>query len=448
MAAPRRRADQPSLRGRLGTALFVAGVALMAGGLAVAAQSGLPPASPDPPSQSYSLVPVAPAAGSTPVDATTPWPVPVVWGVPSPAASPAGASDPSIDQSPAPDSLLPDGPPADGGSAPTVAAAPTATVPATAAVAGIPSVVLSAYQDAEAAARRADPSCNLRWQILAGVGKIESDHARNGAVGPDGTMLRPLLGPVLDGSAGSAAINDTDQGLLDGDTRWDRAVGPMQFIPSTWDTWAATQRPTAGRPDPQNVFDAAMTAARYLCAGSLDLSRDSDLDRAILAYNHSAAYVADVRSWIGSYDHSVVPLPSRQDSPQAPALTAAPAMPSPAPSTVATPVPSPPVDAPTGPAPTPAAAAPTSPNAQAPTLTEPPASPGTPAPSADSEPPAATTAPAEPPATTAPAESPAATAAPTEVPSAGVSPSLANPTSAGSDPPTGAVPATPASPQG
>ena len=43
----------------------------------------------------------------------------------------------------------------------------------------------------------------------------------------------PVVGPVLDG-VGSAAIDDMYAGALDADTRRDRAVGPMQFIPSAW----------------------------------------------------------------------------------------------------------------------------------------------------------------------------------------------------------------------
>ena len=60
-----------------------------------------------------------------------------------------------------------------------------------------------------------------------------------------GRTLNPILGPVLNGVGDVAAIPDTDGGRWDGDTTWDRAVGPMQFIPSSWRSGAATATATA-----------------------------------------------------------------------------------------------------------------------------------------------------------------------------------------------------------
>ncbi|MBA2477576.1 MAG: hypothetical protein H0V38_03100, partial [Sporichthyaceae bacterium] len=98
---------------------------------------------------------------------------------------------------------------------------------------GIPQIVLAAYRTAAETLAEVDSSCRLRWEVLAGVGRVESGHARDGLVYADGTTFEPILGPRLDGGP-YAAIPDTDDGVLDGDTVWDRAVGPMQFIPGTW----------------------------------------------------------------------------------------------------------------------------------------------------------------------------------------------------------------------
>lgn len=101
---------------------------------------------------------------------------------------------------------------------------------------GIPASVLAAYRRAERRIADTDPGCGLPWQLLAAIGKVESGQAGGGRVDAAGTTLRPILGPVLDGN-GFASISDTDGGAYDGDARYDRAVGPMQFIPSTWATW-------------------------------------------------------------------------------------------------------------------------------------------------------------------------------------------------------------------
>ncbi|MEE1845754.1 lytic transglycosylase domain-containing protein [Streptomyces sp. JV190] len=165
--------------------------------------------------------------------------------------------------------------------------------------AGIPATVLAAYRKAEGALVKTDPGCRLPWQLLAAIGKVESGQAGGGRVDAHGTTLTPILGPVLNG-AGFANIPDTDNGVYDGDRSYDRAVGPMQFIPSTWAHWGKDGNGD-GRRDPANIYDAALAAGYYLCAGPRDLSVKADLDRAILSYNHSDTYLRTVLSWLEFY---------------------------------------------------------------------------------------------------------------------------------------------------
>ncbi|MET9658669.1 lytic transglycosylase domain-containing protein [Streptomyces sp. NPDC006510] len=172
---------------------------------------------------------------------------------------------------------------------------------------GIPASILAAYKKAERTVAGSDAACRLPWQLLAAIGKVESGQARGGRVDANGTTFSPILGPVLDGR-GFAMIKDTDNGAYDGDSTHDRAVGPMQFIPSTWATWGQDGNGD-GRKDPNNIYDAALAAGRYLCAGSRDLSLAADLDRAVLSYNHSDAYLRTVRSWFDYYKRGTHEIP-------------------------------------------------------------------------------------------------------------------------------------------
>ncbi|NEC87016.1 lytic transglycosylase domain-containing protein [Streptomyces sp. SID12501] len=165
--------------------------------------------------------------------------------------------------------------------------------------AGIPATVLDAYKKAEAALGTAKPGCNLPWQLLAAIGKVESGQARGGQVDANGTTTSPILGPQLDGN-GFALIKDTDNGAYDGNSTYDSAVGPMQFIPSTW-AWAGRDGNGDGKKDPNNVYDAALAAGHYLCRYGWDLSTQADLNRAILSYNNSTDYLNLVLSWLEYY---------------------------------------------------------------------------------------------------------------------------------------------------
>lgn len=153
---------------------------------------------------------------------------------------------------------------------------------------GISPTAIAAYGDATLLLGRQQPSCHLGWSTLAGVGTIES---ANGTIGgrqllTNGLSSSPITGPALNGAGGYAAIGNGTGG-------WSSALGPMQFIQSTWDRWGADGNGD-GLSDVNNIFDAALAAGRYLCADGRDLSTAQGWTAAIYSYNHSAAYVQQV----------------------------------------------------------------------------------------------------------------------------------------------------------
>lgn len=201
---------------------------------------------------------------------------------------------------------------------------PEALVFLPSAPAGIPRMVLLAYRRAELLLSQSTPKCHLAWSLLAGIGRIESGHASGGRVDANGTTLSPILGPLLDGSnPGDGVVHDTDGGRLDGSSGFDRAVGPMQFLPQTWTAYGADGNGD-GVADPNNVFDAALAAGNYLCSGGLDTADAAQARTAVFRYNHSDAYVINVLTWAAAYDHHVEPIGSQ--STPAPAKTVTPAV--------------------------------------------------------------------------------------------------------------------------
>ncbi|MFJ3604010.1 lytic murein transglycosylase [Streptomyces anulatus] len=190
--------------------------------------------------------------------------------------------------------------------------------------AGIPASILAAYKQAEQTVATTDPACRLPWQLLAAIGKVESGQARGGRVDTNGTTTSPILGPALNGQ-GFALIKDTDGGAYDSDAVHDRAVGPMQFIPSTWASWGQDANGD-GRKDPNNIYDAALAAGRYLCANDRDLAIAADLDKAVLSYNRSTEYLRTVRSWFSYYQRGTHEIPDGTGR-----LPTAPSTPSPSP---------------------------------------------------------------------------------------------------------------------
>ena len=175
----------------------------------------------------------------------------------------------------------------------------------------IPALTLRAYREAAVWAAGYDPGCRLSWTVLAGIGRIESNHGLFGGAATRfsaaGAVSPRITGPPLDGQ-GVAAIPDSDGGRWDGDTVWDRAVGPMQFLPGTWRSLGRDGNGDRVA-DPNNLFDAAVSAAGYLCLSGGDLTDPARLRRAVYGYNHSWPYVDAVLGWARLYQGGVAPGP-------------------------------------------------------------------------------------------------------------------------------------------
>lgn len=170
----------------------------------------------------------------------------------------------------------------------------------------IPAPALRAYGNAERIAAQAWPGCNLRWTTLAGIGRVETRHGtysghffESPGIDADGVVRPPIVGVPLDGSDGLADIPDSDGGALDGDVEHDRAVGPMQFIPTSWQRFGLDASGD-GVADPHHIDDAALSAAKLLCLGR-DLSDPGEWEAAILGYNGSKDYLNKVRAAANAY---------------------------------------------------------------------------------------------------------------------------------------------------
>jgi len=158
--------------------------------------------------------------------------------------------------------------------------------------AGIPATAVRAYANATLRTAAEDPSCGLGWTTLAGIGYVESLHGTIGGrlLDSDGRSDPPILGPTLDGAGAVAAVP--------GVGGWDHAEGPLQFIASTWATWGS-DGDGDGAADPNDLDDAAWSAARYLCAGGPVTGTRWGL--AVFSYNHSDDYVRQVYDAASAY---------------------------------------------------------------------------------------------------------------------------------------------------
>ena len=187
----------------------------------------------------------------------------------------------------------------------TVSAPPPTVVVNSPGALGIPKMALSAYRNAERMMAGSDPACGISWNLLAGIGRIESMHANGGATDARGTAIRPIYGPTLDGTLpGNEVIVQSNGG---GRVSYARAMGPMQFLPGTWARYAS-DGDGDGVADPQNLYDATLAAARYLCSGGLNLRDQSQVMAAILRYNNSMPYAQNVLGWAAAYATGVIPV--------------------------------------------------------------------------------------------------------------------------------------------
>jgi len=161
---------------------------------------------------------------------------------------------------------------------------------------GIPLRAVLAYAGAIVRGREVYPDCGIGWNTLAGIGLAESDHGRHdgSSIGADYRVSPEIYGVQL------TSIPDTDGGLVDGDTEFDRAVGPMQLIPQSWASWNSDGNGD-GQGDPQNIADAAIASANYLCRASGGMTDEAGWQAAIAAYNTNEAYIRDVGAAAQSY---------------------------------------------------------------------------------------------------------------------------------------------------
>jgi cell wall-associated NlpC family hydrolase len=169
--------------------------------------------------------------------------------------------------------------------------------------ADIPARMLAAYKKAVQQVGKHVPKCQgMRWPVLAGIAKVESNHAVGRNVADNGDIRPKIYGVLLNGSGAggnTSVFPDTDGGKWDGKSQGERAVGPFQVLPATWE--GVVEDADGEVSDPHDADDAALGAAIYLCGNGRDLTRRAQLKAAILQYNQSGEYVANVLGWIDQY---------------------------------------------------------------------------------------------------------------------------------------------------
>lgn len=203
-----------------------------------------------------------------------------------------------------------------GGSQATAAALPVATAALNGMIAGptglsagqvdvINERVLASYRSAEAALARDAPECRVPWWLLAGIGKVETNHAAGGQVDASGTTTSRIVGPRLDGTAvGGRVTRDTDDGELDGDLTFDRGVGPMLIVPQTW-AGIGRDGNGDGVADVSNADDAAVSVGTVLCSAGTDLMTRQGLAAGLVEFDDTATFPGEVLPWAVHYRTAV-----------------------------------------------------------------------------------------------------------------------------------------------
>ncbi len=165
----------------------------------------------------------------------------------------------------------------------------------------IPVIALEAYAYAARVAEVENPKCHLAWTTLAGIGQVESHHGtyRGATLSANGDVSPPIRGVRLDGTGGNLRIIDAQEDVTDDDGVV-RAMGPMQFIPETWRLYGVDAH-NDGVVSPDNIDDAALAAAGYLCWRGKDLATPRGWVTALRAYNNSSVYARAVRDWATAY---------------------------------------------------------------------------------------------------------------------------------------------------
>ncbi len=169
---------------------------------------------------------------------------------------------------------------------------------------GIPVDAMQAYGYAARVAQVENPDCHLAWTTLAGIGMVESHHGtyRGALIAPNGDVSPPIRGVRLDGTNGNLEIVDTEasERSVDGGPVYARAMGPMQFIPETWRLYGVDAN-NDGLISADNIDDAALSAAGYLCFRGKDMASPRGWMNAMRAYNNSEPYARAVRDWATAY---------------------------------------------------------------------------------------------------------------------------------------------------
>ncbi len=166
----------------------------------------------------------------------------------------------------------------------------------------IPVIALEAYAYAARVAEVENPKCHIAWTTLAGIGQVESHHGtyHGATLAPNGDVRPPIRGVRLDGTGDTVRIVDNDEGGMQADGGVARAMGPMQFIPETWRLYGVDAN-NDGIASPDNIDDAALSAAGYLCWRGKDLATPRGWITALRAYNNSGVYARAVRDWATAY---------------------------------------------------------------------------------------------------------------------------------------------------